>query len=96
VDGDARLSAIHVVNLAHNLVHNQVVHHAHRSVIPVLQHRVASQDAQHTHQIAPHSLAVRHALRSVRPRAHLVVPNWCVERLEVEMYSGSEEKTLWT
>lgn len=93
VDGDVRRNATHVVhNLVRNLVvHNLVLQHAQvHAQAHAAQHHVASQDAQHTHQIAARSQVVLHALRDVRLSAHLVVHNWCVERPQVEMNSGSE------
>lgn len=98
VDGDVHQNATHVVhNHADQVAHHadQVAHHARQAVRLVqhhaAQHHVASLDAQLTHQTAARSLAARHALRSVRQDAHLVVHNWCVERPQVEMYSGSED-----
>ena len=99
-DPDAHQNVIHVVNhpvVRNHVVHNHLVVHSHivhLSVTHAVQHHVVSQDAQHTHLAAHHnsvSLA-QHVLhvRHVRQSAHLVVRNWCVERPQVEMYSGSE------
>ena len=95
VDGDVRRNAIHVVHnhvrnlvLQHAQVHAQVHAQAHVQA-HAARHHVASQDAQHIHQIAARSQAALHVLRDVRLSAHLVVHNWCVERPQVEMNSGS-------